>query len=299
MATVDPQKLLQEVFAADAEKYFDEPAGVALFDAPLVGVARADDAWFARFKEVIGQFYWTPQEALALVAPGATARSVISWSLPISAVARRANRKESRMPARPWAYVRTFGEEFGKRLRHGLAERLRQMGYAVAEPGGMKENKVESRPGAGISACWSERHTAFVAGLGTFGLSGGLITRRGIAHRLGSVVTDAGLEPTPRPYGDDPFAWCLRTSAGTSAAPVRAPNGAERGKCGACIKRCPAGSVGESVAARNKDACRAYAYDFVSKRGRVLFGWEGTYGCGLCQTGVPCEERNPTEKQSP
>ena len=42
---------------------------------------------------------------------------------------------------------------------------------------------------------WSERHVAYAAGLGTFGLSRGLITARGIAMRCGSVVTDLPATP--------------------------------------------------------------------------------------------------------
>jgi epoxyqueuosine reductase QueG len=120
---------------------------------------------------------------------------------------------------------------------------------------------------------------AFVAGLGTFGISGGLITRRGIAHRLGSVVTSLALPPTRRPYGDDPFAWCLRSARGT---------------CGVCIERCPAGSIGPGVRERDKGACAAHA-GRVGREGRAIYGWDGVYGCGLCQTDVPCESRNPTE----
>jgi epoxyqueuosine reductase QueG len=140
---------------------------------------------------------------------------------------------------------------------------------------------MEKYPGIGISTRWSERHTAFVAGLGTFGLSGGLITMRGIAHRLGSVVTDLKLLPTPRPYGDDPFAWCLRTA---------------RSECGACISRCPVGSVGETIEERDKEACFQYYADTVGKQCKGVFGWKGIYGCGLCQTDVPCEDCNPMEK---
>jgi len=47
---------------------------------------------------------------------------------------------------------------------------------------------------------WSERHAAFTAGLGTFSRNRSLITRLGAAGRFGSVITDAELEPTPRPY---------------------------------------------------------------------------------------------------
>ena len=251
-----------------------------LFDRPAVAVARADDPWFRRFKELIGEFHWTPQEALSMVAPQATARSVVCWCLPVAALARRDNRGETSMPARQWAYVRTFGEHFVTRLRHGMERRLREAGYAAVAPAVVPENLLVQSPAVGLSSHWSERHAAFVAGLGTFGLSGGLITRRGIAHRLGSVVTDADLAPTPRPYGDDPFAWCLRKDGS---------------QCGVCIRRCPAGSIGPTAADRDKEACRLHAYDHIRRLGLATFGWEGTYGCGLCQTGVPCEDRNPTE----
>jgi epoxyqueuosine reductase len=275
----DPEAVLREMYDADADSHFEEPGLGRLFDPPVLGIASADDAWFQKFKTLLGDYYWTPSEALARVAPDATARSVISWCLPVSEPARRANRLESRAPAKLWAYVRTFGEHLNTRLRHGAEDRLRQLGFAALAPAVAEGHVVEEREGVGLSGCWSERHTAFVAGLGTFGISGGLITRRGIAHRLGSIVTDAVLEPTPRPYGDDPFAWCLRTAQGT---------------CGACIARCPAGSIGETMADRDKTACATHN-GAVYRECRESFGWDGTYGCGLCQTDVPCEDRNPVE----
>jgi epoxyqueuosine reductase QueG len=277
---MDPSALLPELYEADQKKYFDDPAMGPVFDPPFVGVAGAEDPWFARLKELIGEFHWTPQEALALVAPQAQARSVISWCLPVAQVARVTNRRAKQIPSRSWAYVRTFGEEFVTRLRHGVEDRLRALGFAALAPAVAPQCDVQVRPRVGLSSRWSERHVAFVAGLGTLGLSGGLITRRGIAHRLGSVVTSAQIAPTPRPYGDDAFAWCLKLSRGT---------------CGSCIRRCPVGSIGETVAARDKGLCRDHYTGVVSRRGRALFGWEGVYGCGLCQTKVPCEDRNPTE----
>jgi epoxyqueuosine reductase QueG len=294
--TVDPGKILLELYEADQEKWFDDRALGTLFDPPFVGVASADDPWFARFKEIIGDFYWTPQEALAGgLAPfaqplgqkvpvplsEARARSVISWCLPKTEVARVTNRRQTQVPSREWAYVRTFGEEFLNRLRRGMEARLRALGFAALAPAIVPQNDVKVRPSVGLSSRWSERHTAFVAGLGTFGISGGLITRRGIAHRLGSVVTDAPLGATPRPYGDDAFAWCLKLARGT---------------CGKCIERCPAGSIGPTIQARNKDACVKHYHETAYKKCRPVYGWDGVYGCGLCQTAVPCEDRNPTEK---
>lgn len=281
MATVNPTETLHRLYDADREKYLDRPAGVAMFDPPIVAVARADDPWFVRLKEVLGDFHWTPQQALELAAPGATAHSVVSWCLPVCREAREANRAEGRIPSRSWVYVRAFGEPFVTRLRHGFEQALREMGYAAAAPAVLPEFRVEERPGRGLAGNWSERHVAFVAGLGTFGLSGGLITRRGIAHRLGSVVTDAEIPPTPRPYGDDPFAWCLKTA---------------RGKCGVCVQRCPSGSVGDTVETRDKSACRRHVRETIPAEGGGRFDFEPIVGCGLCQTAVPCESCNPTEK---
>jgi epoxyqueuosine reductase len=273
-----PLALVSELFAADAQRYFDDAPGTPMYDTPMVTIADANDALFPRLKEVIGPHYWSPQEALALVAPATTARSVICWCLPINSKARMANRREKLLPARAWSYVRTFGEELNQRLRVGMEQRLRYMGFAAVAPGGHSQNTVADRPPVGLCSCWSERHTGFVAGMGTFGLSGGLITTRGIAHRLGSVVTDARLVPTPRPYGDDPFAWCLRLKQGT---------------CGTCIKRCPVNSIGESTAERDKLVCQRYYKETVSAERESIFLWKGHYGCGLCQTGVPCEDRIP------
>ena len=225
---IDIESILLEMYEADGGNCFDDPALGRMFDQPIVRVAHAADPWFVRFKDLIGDFHWTPQEALKLVAPDAEARSIISWCLPTAQVARKANAREKLVPSRPWAYVRTFGAKFVTRLRHGMQNKLHDLGYAAMAPGLAPQNEIHEHPGVGLSSCWSERHVAMVAGLGTFGVSGGLITIRGIAHRLGSVVTDAPIPHTPRPYGDDPFAWCLKTARGT---------------CGACMRRCPSGST--------------------------------------------------------
>ncbi|MHB8766391.1 MAG: epoxyqueuosine reductase, partial [Deferrisomatales bacterium] len=120
---------------------------------------------------------------------------------------------------------------------------------------------------------WSERHAAHAAGLGTFGLSDGLITAAGKAHRLGSVVVDRPLEPTPRPYANH-TAYCLFHARGT---------------CGKCITRCPIGAITKQ--GHDKNLCCRYVdmtFQYVPRQ----YGFEG-YGCGLCQTGIPCESTIP------
>jgi epoxyqueuosine reductase QueG len=126
----------------------------------------------------------------------------------------------------------------------------------------------------GFASSWSERHTAYASGLGTFGLCDGLITPRGKAMRCGSVVARIAIPPTERPY-DDHHAYCLFYF---------------NGSCDKCIQRCPAGAITRE--GHDKEKCAAYVLDVSAKSIRSRFGFD-TSGCGLCQTGIPCEAKIP------
>ena len=113
---------------------------------------------------------------------------------------------------------------------------------------------------------------AFSANLGSFGLSDGLITAAGKGHRVGSVVVDHALNSPQRT--EEVYRDCLSHR--------------ELG-CRTCIKRCPADAISE--AGHDKARCM----EFVMKSIPVVKEEYGIdiYGCGLCQTGVPCEEGIP------
>ncbi|MDW7711313.1 MAG: hypothetical protein SCH98_12655 [Deferrisomatales bacterium] len=246
------------------------------FDAPLVGFASARDPLFAEYKEIIGGFHLTPEEVFEdAFGPGAlTEGTVVCWVLPVAREVRESNRREERLPSRDWAHTRNFGEQFNDALRRQVVAFLERAGHrAVAPHLSPRWKRIDDTP-VGIASTWSERHAAYAAGLGTFSLNDALISPRGIAHRLGSVVTDAVLEPTPRTaldYREN----CLSC----------------RGEdCGVCITRCPAGAISE--AGHDKDACRLYSYGTVMDAVGEHYGVE-IAGCGLCQTRVPCEARIP------
>jgi epoxyqueuosine reductase QueG len=245
------------------------------FDPPLVGFASVDDPIFLRIKAVIGDFHLTPGEFLerrfgAAVSGG----TVISWVLPVSGRARTANRKEERRPSPEWARVRTHGEEFNNALRRRVVSFLDACGHRAASPLLSGEWKQFRSTPVGIASSWSERHAAYAAGLGTFGLSDGLITEKGMAHRCGSVVTDLRLSPTPRRYlRHDEYCLFFR-----------------EGSCGECIARCPAGAI--SPGGHDKEKCFLYCSETVPALAADRYDVK-VLGCGLCQTGVPCEDRVP------
>ncbi len=258
--------MLKDLYYATGAPYF--------FDEPIMAVAGADDPWFVKFKTIIGEHHWLPSEALHFANPEANAKSVVSWTLPVNERVRNTNRMEKDGPSKVWAAMRSFGEQCNENMRRHLCRLLEQGGYTAIAPHLEQVRQGLDIFGNGFTSHWSERHVAFVAGLGTFGLSAGLITERGIAMRLGSIVTDLELPASVRSYGDDPFAWCT--------------------KCGACMRRCPAHAIGMRQEDRDKKKCCDYILQNVVPNRENTYGWmDLSLGCGLCQTGVPCEFNRP------
>jgi epoxyqueuosine reductase QueG len=253
-----------------------------IFDEPLVQFADGDDPIFLEYKTIIAPTHFTPREAMAKSYnknPEDLPKhlSVISWILPITDKTRESNRQQTKAPSRVWAYTRWYGEKFNEALREHVVTLLVEKGYLATAPALQPYFKIDSNE-KGRYSNWSERHIAYAAGLGTFSLSNGFITELGIAHRCGSVVTDLELPTSPR-TAKSPYSNCLFYV---------------NRKCHACIPRCPAGAITEN--SHNKIRCNDYCF---SELGYLVEEYKvGVVGCGLCQTRVPCEFRNPAKKLS-
>ena len=254
--------------------------GSPIFQEPLVGFVAGDDPIFGRLKQVIGEFHMTPAEVMETIArkrglpvPAAAEIGVISYVLPISSETRKENGRMKDRPSERWAHTRLFGEQFNRKLQAHLVSVLEEKGHFAVAPE-MEESifRMLVDEKVGWASTWSQRHVAFSANLGTFGLSDGLITSAGKGHRVGSVVVDRALASRPRT--DDPHRDCLSHR--------------DLG-CRNCIKRCPAEAISE--AGHDKARCA----EFVLKQAAVIKEDYriDIYGCGLCQTGVPCEEGIP------
>ena len=238
-----------------------------IYDEPIIGFASVTDELFERYKqpEVIGSMFWSPTEWL----PGA--KTVISIFFPSSEAVRSSNREDRNVPSTGWVYARYEGQQFIDAFMRTLAGRLSEQGIKVCIPSlderlGMQYETVENVNGQDfhVNNRWSERHAAYACGLGTFGLSRGLITRRGIAGRFSSLIIDVAFEPDERTYSGV-YDNCIR--------------------CGACVRNCPAGAI-SLERGKNNVLCSEYQNKFKEQ-------FAPRYGCGKCQVGVPCEYRAP------
>ena len=256
-----------------------------IWDEPLVSFADGDDPIFTEYKTIIAPEHLTPREALAKAYDKSledmpVRLSVISWILPTAMETRKSNRAETRVPSRLWSHTRWYGEKLNEKLREHVVELLTAMGYLAIAPFSQPYFKTYTNE-KGPYSNWSERHMAYAAGLGTFSLSDGLITERGIAIRCGNVVTSLALPISPR-TANGPYSNCL-FYVGVN--------------CRACIDRCPAGAINEKGHDKNK--CQQYLRDIGYSRVLLKDGYDNEKsiaGCGLCQTKVPCEFQNPTSK---
>jgi len=247
------------------------------WDEPLVGISRGDDPIYEQFKDHIGPFHLTPLETFRLVFPELSVKAdelvVIAWILPHTESIKADLRKQTTNPSEKWIRARIYGEEFNEELRKYVAASLTKSGHPAVAPVLSSGYKMGNSQRYGMASSWSERHAAYAAGLGTFGLCDGLITPKGKAIRCGSVVARAQIPATPRPY-EDHHAYCLFYAKGT---------------CGMCTQRCPAGAVTKT--GHDKLACLKQCNATAQYADKQL-GLKG-YGCGFCQTGVPCESRIP------
>jgi epoxyqueuosine reductase len=274
------EQIIKDFIVKSPENTLQNKANDRAFDLPLVGFSSGDDPIYETYKEVVGPFHWTPLQIFTqtfkemVVTPEEL--TVISWILPQTGATKADNRKQSVYPAESWARARIFGEEVNEKLRRHVVAVLQKNGYPALAPALSDQWARKESEKYVFASTWSERHAAYAAGLGTFGLCDGLITLKGKAMRTGSVVAHIKIAPTPRPYTDH-HAYCLFYTQGI---------------CGECIDRCPVGAL--SQAGHDKIKCRNHIRPVTADYVKTHYGFDG-YGCGLCQTKVPCESKIPTK----
>jgi epoxyqueuosine reductase QueG len=241
--------------------------GMRFYKTPVFAIGAADDPGFAEIRRegVVGPAHAMPGDWV----PGA--RSVISFFLPFADRTLEANKKDPVEPAMEWLYTRVDGQQHLLALGAHIRDALRNEGYGAAAPqteegyvmraGPMPMPGEDLRGVQPYASNWSERHVGYVTGLGTFGRSTNFISKAGCAGRMISVVTTWETRPDEKDY-EDIYGYCNGCMACRRKCPGRAytENGKDHGLCGNFIH----------------ETCKKYA---------------PRYGCGKCQSGIPCERK--------
>lgn len=247
----------------------DGMAGMRIWQRPVFAVGDADDPRFLSLRDpdVLHPDFMIPAEWV----PGA--KSVISFMMHFTDEIVEANIREPVKASPEWIIGTAYGQKFLIKTAIYIKELLEEAGYEAAVPSADPRFKMV----ANRVSCWSERHVANICGLGTFSLTRGLITEKGMAGRIGSVVTTAPLEVTQRKY-TDAFEYCTR--------------------CGLCAVKCPAGAIDitkDIKHAKDNQICSDYINSICKEyqgMGNLHFS-----GCGKCQVGLPCTNGIPVKKQ--
>lgn len=223
---------------------------------PLLGFADAADPRFFLFKEQISPSHAVPQDFLP------DARTVIAFFIPFEKEIISSN-TGGRNASREWACAYVETNRLISDVNLMIKEKLIELGYrstVIPATHNFDEKTLLSD--------WSHRHVAYLAGLGNFGLNNMLITAKGCCGRIGSLVTNLCISPTPLIVGES----CLYK---------------DRGLCRACVKRCVHAAL--TVDGFNRHAC----YEMCLENA-ALFPEIGLADvCGKCLAGMPCSATNP------
>lgn len=294
----DLQQYLNEFFStSELNRLPKNYGGGRIFSDSLIGVASGDDPIFPKYKDLITPEYLTPLElwvACDQMELHPSDLRVVSIVFPYVDKIRKESKnvvelKRITLPAEIYSVGRNYANAFKQETCRQVISFFENEGFkAVAA---MISEVFSILTKGDFYSNWSERHTAFATGLGTFSLHEALITEVGCNVRLASVVTNAPLEITHRKYGNDPYANCLFYS---------------KGICKKCIERCPAGAISE----KGHDKIKCYNNEqIIARKANLRLGailkphfrridgkWKEQLppvGCAFCQFKVPCMDKNP------
>ena len=223
---------------------------------PVIEYADAADPMFKELKEAVSEDHLLPEDIME------GARTVIAYFIPFSNQITNSN-IEGKYSSHQWAVAYVETNQLIADLNQHLKENLSKKGYqASLIPATSNFDKEK------LISSWSHRHAAYIAGLGTFGLNNMLITEKGCAGRVGTLITDLKIEASERTEKER----CLN-KAGFN--------------CSKCVDRCVNGSL-------QKDSFdRHHCYQLLSENDKIHPESALTDVCGKCSVDLPCSFSSP------
>lgn len=247
-------------------EYETRPEIFTKWGTPLVGFADAAHPYVLALKEIVRPSHCVPGDALE----GASV--IVVYYVPFNRELAKINAAAGRLAAPEWARAYEETNAMFPILNEHLGKFLGGLGYRAVMPQAARIFDREA-----LMSDWSQRHLAYAAGLGTFGINNMLITKNGCCGRYNSVVTDLDVEPDA-PLQEE---LCLYK---------------KNGSCDVCIRKCPTGALKST--GFDRKACFA----LILENSTVHTGFgssyqdgagnpankDGSQVCGKCITASPC-----------
>ncbi len=134
---------------------------------PLIGFADVRHPYIRRLRELISPTHFMPEDILP------EASIVLVYFMPFREEIGRNNVSGER-PSQEWADVYGYTNEMFLHMNDFLKETLESWGYRAQSPDTL--GPIGTLSAEKIYSNWSQRHIAYAAGLGTFGVNNMLIT---------------------------------------------------------------------------------------------------------------------------
>ncbi|MBN1883112.1 MAG: epoxyqueuosine reductase [Deltaproteobacteria bacterium] len=228
------------------------------WEAPLIAFASASDPAFDRLRFAVSMTHTTPKKLFP------ESKTVVVYFLPFVREIVESNDSVG-AASEQWALAYVETNRLIIDMNRHLVDELKEFGI-----GALSLPPTHNFDPETLTSDWSHKHAAFIAGLGTFGLHKMIITEKGSAGRLGSLLIDAEIPPSPKPF----FEYCLYKY---------------NKSCRKCVAKCTFGALKED--SFDRFAC----YD-VLKENDERYGHLGPSDvCGKCVTMVPCSFENPVK----
>jgi len=250
-------KVVIEQFIKQYVKEYSERKEVSTkWREPIVKFSDANDKMFIKLKELISPTHALPNDFLE------DAQTVISYFLPFDKIVANSN-IEGKYCSREWAIAYIETNRLILDLNKYIKKELENLNYKSSIIPATHNFDEDS-----LISDWSHRHVAYIAGLGKFGLNNMLITDKGCCGRVGSIVTNLRIEPTPRNDKE----YCLYKS---------------KGICKKCVQRC----VNDALRVNSFDRHKCYEMLLYNDKHHSDLGL--TDACGKCCVSLPCSFTNP------
>lgn len=192
---------------------------VRLIDRPdlhrgaIAAISCADDARYRELKGIVGPWVAAPHEVMP------EARSVIVFFVPFTREAVRGGLDGDGTQDK-WVRAHCLIYDNRQQILDGACAYVEAAGFSAE----VAEGECSYDEETGKRCTWSHKSAGFISGLGAFGANRTLITEKGAAGAMFTILTDAVLQPSP-PYSGPECGY------------------PESGNCRRCFDSCPVGAL--------------------------------------------------------